>query len=750
MVKLKTTSSESADSSTTPFYAHAELVRIVAVALGTKKSASQNLDGIIRDQLAISIAELKQLLKDVVLDPLEQSVGAVPATIAHNVVLEYFRDYTELVRSVNADGFTREEMSEWLANSVIPEFFNELSHQIHCHFKVPGELLVHMTQPGDSALQLASNWIGSEFPEGEQAWATHSRSRLTQDGDKAGLYKYHMRDYELHAEQPLPTSQTIDRLFPISNVSKSDQQRFKVVMYLARLIDLAKRTEFGEVAVTRTYSGGPTTGFFVELQRSIAEERMARIIPRAGLQAVYTDLNKSLALETKKPAESAHSAQTLLEKAAELHRTTWAVDNPVADQSHFYKGRFSVFSGDLQKAGEHYNKALESALYTDGPLTQKIIEEGYRVAARHNGKGANDLLRHLRKAANILLLDGTGIPEQASFARKRADHVADWEKQNWKAEFDACFPPECMFPDCELPPLEVNPWFLKTAKESNGKPIDTRSPNAQQKEGAVVTRSVPKLSRAISEGDQKKFKQLLDKGADVNVSDSYGSTPLIEAMIRMNPVTNNGPVKTRYFYDVLIGKPHTTETLCALCTFKGSTALKCAIDTGEFAVVEQIINMFNKAKEASVDSTFDLEDFINQAVCVDHMVNPRYCSPLYCVLGIIGGVTRRDALPAYKQHAFRFDEVELRRIAVLLIQNGAHFDEHPVCDSSNSAFWLSIILDEAELLQEMLKHDADPAASLLDMNNATTESAIDVARRHQSSDCVETLKKRLSDFSDKQ
>lgn len=111
-----------------PFPSHAEIVQQIAFALGTYKAVSKRLKANVDPKKSTSVitaVDLQELLSEVITKPLQSNALGTFAIVVTNVVLEYFRDYSELVANVSADGLTRRRVLQSLAVNVLPEFLNE-------------------------------------------------------------------------------------------------------------------------------------------------------------------------------------------------------------------------------------------------------------------------------------------------------------------------------------------------------------------------------------------------------------------------------------------------------------------------------------------------------------------------------------------------------------------------------------------------------------------------------------------------
>ncbi len=717
-------------NATNPFPSHLELINEIAVALNVRKPIEKELSSV----SGLSLVDMKYLLEQVLIPAITKSASPEVANIVHTVVLEYFREYAELVRDENADGVSREEVEKLLAEYLLPEFWNELLFQVAKYSSLPGKVLIEMCQPSNSSLQLASAWIGTKLPKSVD-WREHCRTKLQHYDGQAGLFKYHLQSYAKHADQSVPGQATIDRIFPIPGIAKHEQRLFRSALTLARVIDYTKRTEIGKASLgLATNSGGlgNTTPMFKAFRNALADERRAKIIARAQLEITYDKLDRALALDTSKAENAKEEARALLAYAKYTHSKSHSEHHPIADKTLFYWARYYVLSGDLESAVKSYGQAFDQALYCDGPLTHQIIQEGYRVAARHNAKGSMALLRKLKKAATLLMLDGTANLAKFAFTNKSDEIIAGWEIEQWAAEFNGIFNPLAMFIIAKHNQTELRPWFLEHNNNAS-KQVDMRSPNAKVKSGVGITKTTPKLIYCIEKNDTEGFKKLIQKGACVNKQDSFGATALIKSLTLVRPEIKSNNL----FFDTLIQMPHSIDALNAYCTNSCSTALSGAIDSASVNNVNQVLRL---AKEAADPNQLEeqLQALVNQKGAYNlHYAIP----PLFYILERIGDIKHIDALTSYQQKTARsYNLTDLRTMANLLLRNGAKPEHQQSPQFEPTPFWLAILLDESEILACMLHHGAEPTASYHDPNHVRSYSALDFASLQGSKECEQLLK----------
>ena len=710
-----------------PFPTHAEIIHELSLALGTNKTVASKLKALVDPNKASSITnpiDLKSLLSDALTVPLKRVLG-IHAQAVTDVVIAYFRDYSELVAQENADGLTRHDLLRLLAVNFLPEFWNEILYQLAARFELPANLINEMCQLNISSLQVASEWISVEYPGGSESWMQRARASLSYDDSTAGLFKYHLRPYDNHVAQSLPMPETILRLFTVEFAS-TDEQRFLVVLLIARLLDYVKRTNILKISIPLATSRvilDDTIPIFKRFRECLLDERRANIIARAQLERIYEKLDNAVSLDTVKDASSPQKVLDLIHQAQTLHSNTYSLQNPVADKSYYYLARYNVLSGDLNSAAKQYSEALDRALYTDGILTQAIINEGYLISARIDNRV---LLKRLRRAANILILDGNGSPEASSFSNRFNDHIADWEVEHWACEYQNTFKREFMFSGYSVTETTIEPWFLKNSKQAHRK-VDVRSPNAKRTSGIGITNKTPQILLSMENQDDDGFTKLLNKKVDIDVADSFGTTPLIYALHLLNPLTKENP-KISYF-DYLVKLPHSLETLSSYSSMYETTALACAIETGKSRYLEGVLSLADQALKGE-HNEFSKYDFVNQKC-------PEYY-PLTRLVRLIIGVNNPNQLNRYQKPSIELFELsQLYEMARILIAHKGTSGQSVGLELS--PYWLAIKFDEVELLRLLLTSDADPATPFHDLNNAKTYTTLEFCHQYKSEKCIRFL-----------
>ena len=730
------------------FPSQLKVLRSVAVLLDMKQQVDVCLDEKLRGYIAISIEEIRPILKSVT-DPLGKQVSLHFADLLNLLIESFITDYTRLLVSESVEGIARNELEDLLGTEVLPELLQSLFYQLHNHFYIPLDTLFDMCSSEHSALHIASKWIGSSYvheqcgsvdtergmEEDEAAWMRYARSKLKYDDGATNLYTYHIRQNSKHAGQNLPSQATINRLFPLEEVPCHPQRpRYLVALTVARVVEKMKRKKTLRrslvLAIKHCFGNNtvPFPGFSLRAQ-SFRERRRGRY---SELLKIWSNLEVELSLERVKDADSRERSSKLIEcsrqKFAEFDSENYAL----IDRTELYEARFHVLSGNLSEAIGFYKRAIDLLLYRDGPCLEQILPEALCVAARYE-KNQNVFLKKLKKIATSYCIDGVAVHDREPFANSADDHLVKWEVQGWKAEFQKMFQSRFMFDCFNLPTIDIKPWFLKDCS-SVDELLDTRSPNARVTRGSTITVTKPKLIISVETRDAKTFGKLLGKGAKVDVWDDNGRTPLTASLTLLNPFSSSIDPADEYFFEIISAKEHCTETLLSYDHISLNTALGCAIETGKHSHVVRVLEMMQHVDDTGTKCV----DLVNKPV------GDSRNTPLCHTLNLIEGVTQQGDLHKCQQHAFKYDLEELRAIAKQLLSFGAdpHARMKTLSPTNYSAFWFAIELDEANILEYMLNDVNVSEMMFVDLNQRTALSSLHFAMVYSSANCFRLIQKR--------
>jgi hypothetical protein len=207
------------------------------------------------------------------------------------------------------------------------------------------------------------------------------------------------------------------------------------------------------------------------------------------------------------------------------------------------EARWQVFSGNLIKAKELYKKAFTDALFRAGDEQEELINEALVVAASQCSPD-KVFLKQLKWS---LINFGYDIPSVTSErpSNKTTDTVEDWEVSRWRSHLIIMFPAEGMFPGVTLdhkglPEAKMGPLVIDDALTLEP---NYRSPNKKINVGDTRKKQMPQLVWFAMEGQDDICEELIAKGAKVNVASEAGDTPLLIALLEIDP-TDINPIQS--------------------------------------------------------------------------------------------------------------------------------------------------------------------------------------------------------------
>lgn len=358
------------------------------------------------------------------------------------------------------------------------------------------------------------------------------------------------------------------------------------------------------------------------------------------------------------------------------------------------EGRWRMLSGEEEAALEPYERAADQALYRAGLNQRQILEEAISLAAHLGKRAAVKRLKHRALAMGLFSGLFSQFPESP-------DVVSDWEIEQLAQAFGHLFPVQGRFPEAgqSAPPSPLLPFNIIDRSVA-----ETLKPDCKKPDRVIALPTLddrryrkPQLMWFAAQGQVDYVLQLLEAGANVNISDGKGGSALLNAL----QCAEEG--RGRRVLDLLLEWPHEEETLNRLTMKKRLSPLYQAVLLGYPEVVLKLLKM-----GASPDLPAGYP--------------PQ--TPLYLCVGRFGfyrqgfvktQLLRRFALPSLE------DNEILRRVSGGL--TGALGDRGHLADISNprEAKIASVLLDHIvregaevsrhhrlQIAETLLQHGADP------------------------------------------
>lgn len=481
----------------------------------------------------------------------------------------------------------------------------------------------------------------------------------------------------------------------------------------------------------------------------------------------------------------------LLDDLREISKKSYRLNEYIVNWMY---ARYYVSLGNLEEAKSYYKLAFEGALFNAGSETENIIKETFCVIAMLD-KLDKVLLKHLKYAS---VLFGYELPITYSMEKWSSELLEcdSSELDRYRSAFFTIFPKRSFYPkvcDKILENYKIPTGIVPLSDEDLDKSINYKNPNAKTKVGSERdVRAMPQLIKYLlgiqyDDKDMKykpieNIKRLLKNGASVNVSSEVGDTPILLAL-RSLDITGDvlGPTGDDRAYKLISAYPHDKEIINMRTMKKQLTPLKAAIDTGDFKIVQKIIELgadvnlrfcgditplyyvigrlgsidyFNKHSMWRKDSVIN-DESIEQYIR-EHGINRGVLTKDQALKDIFGysnyleyELLKEEFLKATYDHSKEkflkyADKNEFIKMAKFLINKGADINaEVNMCINGYTPLMLAIEVNNVELIQYILDHNGDLTKICQD-HNGKNYSVIDVAEHFKSEDALHLLKSYMT------
>ena len=506
-----------------------------------------------------------------------------------NYLETYIKDF---VASPVVMHLTREELIPILAKFYFPWAIHMLFMRYLPLQEYKFNNFAEFFNVNQSSMTFILSWLDKDF-----VWENYVSQLDTKQKDE--IRRWSRGEY-------LPSSQHIQSL---NNFDKSSEWSIiKFWLLIARSLDELRKSNvskdfFGSLYFLLTADGelqlekrlkGLQEGLSDTLE-SIQNQKNAAV---ANLWEIFNHLDSNyLNLKTQKQASSKEEGGRLLESAYQTAELNHLNHHRIAGFT-WLNARYYLFSGDLNKAVETYEKAFNDSLFCTGYLLEKLIIEAL-VAASYLEQTANTSQRIF-----IARLKGTAVfcgfeLSAIQTPTKKLNHkevIADWEVEMWANSFPVIFPLNSYFPGTEYLPTYAYKKRAIIEDETKRIKPDYKKPN---KMIGFAGKRMPQLGlfsllQINSENEDKYLeilKKLLIAGADVNQLSSNGESALLFALEAMDLEAMPLASQDRRLFDLLVEYPHKVETINQSTTKRQKFALMQAVKTGRPDVVQKLINL---------------------------------------------------------------------------------------------------------------------------------------------------------------
>lgn len=619
-----------------------------------------------------------------------------------------------------------------------------------------------------------SFWFSSESGTVDALFAWLSDNEPHWDVYLAGLNKEH-RDMiaAWRKGDYLPSAQSL-YLLSQPNTPNDDSQDsinlnlIKPLLFLARAIDFIKRDAHGRVLLNEARLalwGAEIKADIGEEIRSMQADLLQSLGPARNLIA-------KLQFELRRTVEKTDPEQyrciiqevrKLISTSESLQHTSYWID--------WHDARWHVFIGDLIAANALYKRAFEKAAFVAGENQKYIAEEAIVVAACQS----NPDKVFLKQIKWMQVIFGYDIPSVTSSepSQKVSDNIEEWEIDLWRSSFDLVFPEAGLFPGAECKPSTEARGPLVFSGGSEVKP-DYRHPNRTIKVGDTWQRAMPQLVWFALNENVEVCRNLIEKGADVNVMSEVGDTPILMAVQALNVTEIPWTSLNDDLFTLISSLDHTGEVINTRTQKKRLLPIISAVQTGRVNVVERILEM---GADPNGRGLTDERTALNVCIkLIGAIRNPTKFwetqNAMPITPEVLDSIRRHssglsgfslDRQQRYMQNTNndpQFVKIinivkdlyikrlmehltidDLREIAKRLIQAGANVNaEHASPVKGYTPLMLVVEMDERTIFEQMLIYGGDLKKTYKDPETGRDISILDIAKYFKSTGVMQVLK----------
>lgn len=583
--------------------------------------------------------------------------------------------------------------------------------------------------------------------------------------------------------EDLPSSQSLILLSQANTPSVEaknsiDWELIKPLLFLARSSDFIKRDELGRILMGEARLalwGAERKVDVCEGMRSKQADLLGSLGTGQGLIAkLQFGLRRTV--EKSEPEQYRSIIQEireLINASEELQNTGYWID--------WHDARWHVFSGNLQTANALYKSAFEKAVFVAGENQKYIIEEAIIVAACQPNPDKVFLKQLKWTQVNF----GYDIPSKTGSkpSQKVSENIEDWEIDLWRSCFDVVFPQVGLFPGAECKQSTVARGPLVLSDPSEIKP-DYRNPNRTIKIGDTWQRAMPQLVWFTLNEDVEVCRNLIQKGADVNVESEVGDTPILMALEALNVTEFNedniifgGPIYRSLndeTFKLISSVLHNEKTINTRTQKKRLLPIISAVESGRFDIVEAILKMgadpngrgktdeqtalnvclkligilkdpelCKKSQTLKPVTPETLDSIRRQAQGLSGFTLDQQKQSLENLIdsGLYGPIQQFCIDIQYKNIHQNMNVSELRGIASLLINSGTNVNaEHSSPLKGYTPLMLAVELDERSIFEKMLVCGGDIKKTYEDPRTGRDISVLEIAKHFRSTDVMQVLK----------
>ena len=750
----------------TPYPNPFELIRYVLRCLDLKQS-NKRLDDLAGKSI-YDPRELTRELEQSAPSTLEKYMGPVASdkisTSLSTFIDHYLRD---IVGKTAADGVSRADVLGLLIRSCIKEHLVGFVTKLNQELKAPHPSF--WFSPGANTVGATFAWLEEHQP----GMTAYLASLSKENRDRISSWRN---------GKELPSAQSIQLLFSTSNPSKTceitrNRNFAKSLLFMARAVDFIKRHDQGKRLIDEARLSIWNAENGIHFGNAIERIQAQLWLTVKNKDQHVGKLQRDLMRGTEKSDSEGHQetirqVRKIIQYSSSLKSAQYWID--------WYDARWHVFSGELEEANRLYKESFEKASFVAGENLRDIIREALVVAANQS---KSDIV-FLKQLKWSLVNFGYDIPS-ASVSKPSntvSDTIERWEIEQWRSAFFKVFPKEGLYPGTDFGFKVDSTGPLIFTDPGNIKP-DYRYPRRKIKIGDTWKRSMPQIVWFAINENIEACRQLLEKGADINVQSEVGDTPILIALEALNLTEVPYRSLNDELYQLISMERHNGATINTRTEKKRLLPIISAVQTGRFEIVEKILSM-----GANPNGRGKTDEQTSLTVClklIGILKNPELSKNEQLNIPITPETL--DSIRRYSQGAFGFtleDQMknleqmessalyqqiweryldlmyqricenmnlaEMRRVASLLIKAGADANaEHSSPIKGYTPLMLAAELDEVDLFEIMLVHGGDTAKTYVDPKSGRDVSINEIANYFASRDILLMMSRLAPALNDK-
>lgn len=540
-----------------------------------EQDKKKKLDGAIRDINLIQ-KEFDESLDYFIVQPIKKEISSSIANLLESHFRKIMEDYLQhIVKKIPVDGLSREEIMSVLSSFIANRCFDILN-SLPEEFRLPKQDIISLFNKD----KLSVPFILKKMDED---WVAYYNFLNHEEKEK--FRRYNSGEY-------LPSFQAIKLLFNVKELNRSWLNKMKFWLIIARGIDFLRRDgiRFDNFDITSDQDISIFDKKIILLQQNSIQKIVPNFILR-NYEFLYNVLIDNSNSDKDKIQERLEESYNYLQECNLLHKMNYHWDR-------FY-ARFYLFSGELDKAIEHYKKSFENALFRGGESLKYIIQDSliatsYREKAY--GKADRKFLAHLKHTMILFDIEPPSVEEKP----EKINHkglIKDWEVDTWARQFHLYFGKERWFDGVNY--QEISPRMLSLDPNE----LERYKPNYKKVNQVLKIKDfygykfkeIPQLVWFSLRGNNDAVKRLLESGADVNLLSSFEESALSIALHTM--VYDEHIPENPELINMLINVPHKEDVINRKWSKKGHFPLYLAVATGKLEYVKKILEMGAKVDE---------------------------------------------------------------------------------------------------------------------------------------------------------